>query len=105
MVLPAVILLLVLTVHAGLLAMDLVAVEGLAREAARAAAVGDDDQTRAALAQAAGRRPVTVTLSPPSPREPGTLVTAEIRARTRAFGPFGAALWLPARATMRVEDA
>ncbi len=105
LVLPAVVLLLVLAVHAGLLATDLVAVQGLAREAARAAAVGGDDATRAALSAAAGRRPVTVTLAPAAPRTPGTLVTAEVRLRSRAFAALGSAVWLPARATMRVEDA
>lgn len=105
LVLPAVVVLLVLALHAGLLATDLVAVQGLAREAARAAAVGGDDATRAALAAAAGDRPVTVTLTPADPRVPGTLVTAEVRLRTRAFTAFGSQAWLPARATMRVEDA
>jgi len=105
LVLPAVVLLLVLAVHAGLLATDLVAVQGLAREAARAAAVGGDAATRAALTEAAGPRPVTLTLTPAAPRAPGSMVTAEVRLRSRAFAPLGAPVWLPARATMRVEDA
>ncbi len=102
--LPLVTLLIVLVLHAGLLAVDLVAAQGLAREAARVAAVADDAATRRALAEAAGRRPVELTLVPVGPREPGTLVTAEVSLRSRAFQPFGPGIWLPARAVMRVED-
>jgi hypothetical protein len=104
MVMPAVLFLVVLALHAGLLAMDLVAVQGMAREAARAAAVGGDAAARDTLTEAAGARPAELTLSPRAPRTAGTLVTAEVRLRTTAFTPFGATIWLPARAVMRVES-
>lgn len=104
LVLPLAVLLLVVGLHAGLLVVDLVAAQGLAREAARVAAVADDDTTNAALAAAAGRRPVALTLRPESPRRPGDFVTAEVRLRSRAFGAFGQEVWLPASATMRTES-
>ncbi|MPZ86681.1 MAG: hypothetical protein GEU81_01145 [Nitriliruptorales bacterium] len=105
LVLPLAVLLLVLGLHAGLLAADLVAAQGLAREAARMAAVADDDTVNAALAAAAGRQPVGLALRPQSPRRPGTFVTAEVRLRSRAFRAFGQEVWLPATATMRTESA
>jgi hypothetical protein len=58
LVVPAALLLLVLILHAGVMAADLVAAQGLAREAARAAAVSDDGAARAVTHSAAGRRPV-----------------------------------------------
>ena len=104
LVTPSVVLLLVLVLHAGLLATDLIAAQGLAREAARVATVADESTTRAALVEAAGGQPVGLTLTPVGQRLPGELVTAEVRLRSRAFRAFGAEIWLPARATMRVED-
>lgn len=104
MVLPAVVFLLVLVLHAGLVGMDLVVAQGLAREAARTAAVDDDAAVREALRAAAGHRPVQLRLDPPDERrEPGTTVTARLRVRSRGFAVFGAKVWLPADATMRVE--
>ncbi|MGH8898504.1 MAG: TadE/TadG family type IV pilus assembly protein [Egibacteraceae bacterium] len=104
LVVPAVLLLLVLILHAGVMAADLVTAQGLAREAARAAAVSDDMAARAAARDAAGRRPVEVTFTPASGvRAPGDLVTARLRLRSRAFAAFGVPIWLPAQATMRVE--
>lgn len=105
LVLPLVVLVLVLGVHAGLLAVDLVRAQGLAREAARAAAVADDRTVDAALSAAAGQHAVALSLRPESPRQPGTLVTAEVRLRSRAFRAFGQEIWLPASATMRTESA
>lgn len=102
--LPLVAFVLVMGVHAGILASDLVAAQSLAREAARVAAVADDGVVRDALRAAAGRQPVELTLSPAAPRSPGTLVTAELRVRSRAFQALGNEIWLPARAAMRVED-
>ena len=103
LVLPLAVLVLVVGLHAGLLAADLVAVQGLAREAARAAAVSDDLATQRAVRQAAGRRQVRLTLTPAAPRPAGGLVTAEVELESRAFGAFGLHVWLPARASMRVE--
>lgn len=104
LVLPLVALLAVVGLQAGVLAVDLVAAQGLAREAARVAVVSDDDTTRQALEDAAHGQPVQLDLLPPGQRAAGTLVTAEVRVRSRAFSSFGPPIWLPARATMRVED-
>ena len=102
---PAVLLLVVLVLHAGVAAADLVAVQGLAAHVARVAAVSDDRAAQAAARDAAGQRPVEVALAPPSgARAVGGLVTATVRLRSRAFAAFGVPVWLPARATMRVES-
>jgi Flp pilus assembly protein TadG len=104
LVTPVALLLLVLVLHAGVMAADLVTAQGLAREAARAAAVSDDDNARAVTRRAAGRRLVEVTFAPVSgARAPGDLVTARLRLRSRAFAAFGVPIWVPAQATMRVE--
>jgi hypothetical protein len=104
LVTPAVALLVLLFVHAALFGAEIVAAQGLAREAARVAAVDDDDAVRAAATEAAGGRAVEVELQPPSGRRrPGDLVTALVRLRSGALARFGVALWLPARATMRTE--
>lgn len=103
MVLPAIVLVLVVLVHVGLLGADLVISQGVAREAARAAAVADDAAVRETVAAVLGARPVEVHVQPVSPRTPGELVTARLRVRSRAFSAFGVEVWLPARATMRVE--
>lgn len=104
MMLPAVVLVVVLLIHAALLGAELVAVHGIAREAARTAAVEDDAAVRDAVRAAAGRAQVVVQLRPTSPRAPGDQVTATVRLRSRAFAPFGASIELPAKATMRVEQ-
>jgi hypothetical protein len=106
LVVPAVLLLILLIVQAGVVAADLVTATGIAREAARVAAVGDDASARAATAKAAGSRHVQVSFVPPSgARAPGDLVTATLRLRSHSFAVFGAPIWLPAQATMRVEDS
>lgn len=102
---PAVVMLLVLLLHAALLGADLVTVQSMAREAARTAAVDDDEGVRANVRAAAGRRPVRVSLSPPAAsRRPGDVVTARLELQTRAFAAFGVRAWVPAQASMRVED-
>lgn len=103
---PGVVLLIVLLLHAGLVGVDLVAVHGMAREAARTAAVDDDAAVLAGARVAAGRRPVRVTVAPPAgERRPGELVTAHLQLRSRGFAAFGAGVWLAAEASMRVEDS
>lgn len=102
--LPLLALVLILLLQGGLLAMDLVNAQGLAREAARVAAVADDATTQSSTRSVAGARPVRLELAPASPRRPGDLVTATLRVRTRAFEALGFQIWLPAQARMRVED-
>ena len=105
LVVPAVLMLFVLVVHAGLAAADLVAVQAVAWHAARMAAVTDDAAALAAAERAAGRRAVDVRVEPRSgARVPGQLVTATVRLRSRAFSAFGVPLWVPAQATARVES-
>ena len=101
--LPLVVLLLVALLHAAVLGADIVAAQGVAREAARVAAVADDRAVTEAAERAAGRRPVQVRLDPPT-RSPGDVVTATVRLRSAAFAAFGAQIWIPARTAMRVED-
>lgn len=102
---PAVVLLLVLVLHAGLLGVDLVAAQGMAREAARTAAVDDDVAVQSAARASAGRRPVRVTVTPPAgTRRPGDVVTARLELASRGFAAFGVRVWVPAQASMRVED-
>ncbi len=106
LVMPVVLLLILLVVQAGVVAADLVAAAGIARETARVAAVGDDAGARAAAERAAGSREVRVSLAPPSgARAPGDLVTATLRLRSSGFAVLGAPVWLPAQATMRVEES
>lgn len=103
--LPAVVLLLVVLLHAGLLGVDLLAAQTFAREAARTAAVDDDDAVRRRARAAAGARPVRVTLTPSAgARQPGDVVTARLQLASRGFAPFGVRVWLPAEASMQVED-
>lgn len=101
---PFVVLGLTVLLHAGVLAADLVTAQNVALQAARVAAVDDDAAVAAAVAQAAGRRPVDVELDPPSPhRRAGDLVAATVRVRSRAFAPLGVTVWAPAKATVLVD--
>lgn len=102
---PMIVLLLVLVLHAGLVGLDLVAAQGMAREAARIAAVDTDAAVRHGARAAAGSRGVRVTLTPPDgARRPGDTVTARLELASRGFAAFGARVWVPARAAMRVEE-
>ena len=102
MVLPAVVVALLLVLQAGVLGADIVAAQGLARDAARAAAIGPDGGGDDLGAAVAGDRPVEVSVLPIEP-EDGALVTARVRMRSRAFGNLGIDVWIPGRATMRAE--
>ena len=102
--LPLVTLALVLIAHAAVLGADVVSAQGVAREAARVAAVSDDRVVREAADRAAGGRLAALDLSPPSPgRVMGEQVTVTVRLRSEAFAAFGVSVEIPARATMRVE--
>ena len=102
--LPFILLAVSLLFHAAVLGADLVAAQNVAFQAARTAAVEGDRAVRAAAADAAGQRPVEVGLDPPEgDRAAGDLVEASVRLRSRAFAAFGATVWVPARATVRVE--
>ena len=101
---PFVVLALVLLVHAALFGADLVAANAVALQAARVASVDDDAAVRDAVAQAAGDRPVEVTVDPPDDRRSaGDLVAATVRLRSAAFAAFGATVDIPARVTFRTE--
>lgn len=102
--LPFVIGAITLLLHAAVLAADVVTAHAVALQAARVAAVDDDQAVNDAVADAAGGRPVEVTLSPPaSDRVRGDQVQATVRLRSAAFASFGASVWVPARVWMRVE--
>jgi hypothetical protein len=104
MALPFVVLVLVLLAHAAVLAADVVAAQAVAFQAVRVAAVDDDAAVRQAAVAAAGDREVRVLLEPTDAhRRHGDEVLATVQLRSAAFGPFGAQLWVPARAAMRVE--
>lgn len=101
---PFVILALTVLLHTAVLGADLVAAQNVALQAARVAAVDDDEAVAAAVAHAAGRRPVDVEVQPVSgDRRAGDLVAATVRLRSRAFAPLGVTVWAPAKATVRVE--
>lgn len=102
MALPAALVVVLLVVQAGVLGADVVAAQGLARDAARTAAVGDAADVAALVDDAAGAREVEVELEPSRPQA-GEPVTVSLRLRSRAFGNLGRSVWLPARATMRAE--
>jgi hypothetical protein len=104
LVLPGIVLLCALLVHAGVLGADLVLAQGLAREAVRTASVDDDAAVGRAVRAAVGRRPLELSVTPASGRRVrGQLVTVRLRLRSRAFAAFGVEAWAPASATMRVE--
>ncbi len=102
MVVPAVVVMLLVVLQAGVLGADIVAAQGLAREVARTAAIGTAEDLDALQRAAAGEREAQLEVQPSDPAE-GTLVTARVRLRSRAFGNVGVDVWIPARATMRVE--
>jgi hypothetical protein len=102
MSLPMVVMALLLVIGAGLLGVDVVTAQGLARDTARTAAVAGPVDAQRQAERAAGNREVEVELSPAQPR-PGELVTASVRLRSLAFGAVGVDVWLPARASMPVE--
>jgi dihydroxyacetone kinase len=101
---PFVVLALVVLLHTGLFAADLVAANAVAFQAARVASIDDDAAVTQAARSAAGRRPVTVDVDPPdNQRHAGDLVAATVRVRSAAFEALGATVWIPARMTLRVE--
>jgi hypothetical protein len=101
---PFVVLAVVVVLHGGLLAADVVTAQAVALQAARVAATDDDEAVRRAVATAAGDRPVEVEVVPPAAqRVRGEQVVADIRLRSAAFASFGAETWIPARVSMRVE--
>ena len=102
--LPFVVLALVLMAHAAMLGADVIAAQAVAFQAARVAAVEDDAAVQQAAAEAAGEREIRVVIEPTDEhRRHGDEVTATVRVRSVAFEPFGAQVWVPARAALRVE--
>lgn len=104
MVLPAVGLVLGLVLTCGFAGMEMVQAQGVAREAARAAAVGSDAGAVAAARAAAGGRRVRVRLDPPEPRRvAGGMVEADVGVTSAVLARLGLEHEFRARATMRVE--
>jgi Flp pilus assembly protein TadG len=105
LLLPVLAMLLAMVLQGGLAASELVLAQAVARDAARVAAVDDDAAARAAAQAVAGTRRVDVRIQPATAgRRGGELVTVTISLRSAAFHRLGIELWLPAEATMRVED-
>ena len=104
LVLPLVAVAITFVLQLAVLGADHVVAHGLAREAARAAAVGSDGEARAAVQAAATGRIVEIDFAPPTGvRTAGDLVTATIRLRSRPLPVVGPA-WIEARAVMRTEQ-
>lgn len=98
LVLPLVGLLLALFVHTGMLLADVLTAQAVAREVARTAAVDGDDAAHEIGRQLAGRRAVRVDLT-----HADALIEVRIDLRSTAFDSVFRPVWVPARATMRVE--
>ena len=105
LVTPLVFMLLAMVVAAGLVGVEIVQAQHIARETARAAAVSPDDAARAVGDQLAGPRPLQTAISPATgARQVGDLVTADIQLRSGIAERFALEVWLPARSVMRTED-
>ena len=100
LIVPGIAVLVVVLVHVAMLGADLLGVQVLAREGARAAARGAD--ATAPVRAAADGRAVQVRISPlvTSPGEP---VTVTVRLRSGVSDRLGFEVWLPGRVTMRRE--
>lgn len=104
LIVPLVGMVIVLVLHAGLFAIDLVLAQTVAREAARAAAVADDAAARDAASEAAAGRQVELHLTPAhGRREPGDEIRARARLRSNAFRSLGTTVWVTGQAVMRAE--
>lgn len=94
----------VVLLHTAVLGADVLAAHAVAYNAARIATTGSDEDMRAAVAKAAGDRPVEVSVDPPEERRlAGDLLAVTVRLRSSAFEPFGASPWIPATVMLRVE--
>lgn len=100
--LPAAVLVLLMLVELALAGVDLLGAQVLAREAARAAAMGQD--AAAPVDAGANGRRTQVRLEPID-AQPGDAVTATVRIRSRLSDRVGVEVWLPGHATMRREPA
>lgn len=105
LVTPLVFMLLGLVLTSGLVGVEILQAQHIARETARAAAVAPDDDARAVAAELAGTRGLSTTITPASgSRQVGELLTAEIELQSAIADRFGLSLSLPAKAVMRTED-
>lgn len=102
MAMPIVIMLGLAVLVAGMAGVEATAVHAAAREAARAAAAGEDIRARLS---AVGLSDVAVARVEPSPdvAEPGEPITVEIAAPSRALGLLGADVELRVSATAARE--
>lgn len=101
LVLPLIGILALFLLHAAVLGSDLIAAQGAARAAARAAAVGGDGHAHEAARAVAGSRPLQLRLEPgEAARAHGDLVEATVHLRSAAFG---GRVTVPGHAAMPVE--
>lgn len=84
MAVPVLFLLVLVVLHAAVLAADALLVHGAAREGARAAAAGvAESEVRAVVSEVIGGRSAQVTVAP-TRRRPGEVVTVSVRLESRA---------------------
>lgn len=102
--LPIVALLGVGVLLAGMVGVEATAVHAAAREAARAAAAGEDVRQRLATTGLAEAAIVRVD-PPPALADPGEAITVEVSAPSRVLAPLGAAVELRARAAAAREPS
>ena len=100
LLLPLVALLLAAAAVAAISVAELVAAQSLARDAARAAAAGEDPH---AVVQAAGRGDAEVLVEPGGDVEPGAPVRVELAVPLRGVAVLGLEQHAPAVATMPAE--
>lgn len=102
LVTPLVVLALVLVVGSGLLGADYVLAQGLARDAARAAALAGAEEARAGVDRAVGAREADVDIESSSARGVDE-VTVTVRLRSPVLSAIGVDAWALGRATMPRE--
>jgi len=98
MVLPLLGVVIALLVQTGLLLADVVVAQGIAREVTRTAIVAGEAGAREVGRELAGDRELRLRFT----RDEG-LIEARVNLRSTAFSAVGPGLWVPARATMRME--
>ncbi len=100
LLLPLVALLLAVVAIAAISVAELVAAQSLARDAARAAAAGEDPH---AVVQAAGRGDAELRVEPSGEVEPGAPVRVELAVPLRGAAVLGLEQHAPAAASMPAE--
>lgn len=101
--LPIALLATLVVLGAGLVGVEVVTAHSLARDVARAAALDPAATASDVASRSVHQVGVEIDVAA-SQSLPGELVTASVRLRSRALAAIGIEAWLPARATMPVEQ-